>query len=341
MRTFIAAIVVATLVASGTRALTEPAQGPRGQPPLADAQEKPAPDRPMTVEKVKDGLYVIRGPFSVCAVAGCRGASPRVARDGLVHEPGDVAVRVTPDGLILVDDKFPQNVPELLEKVRSISPLPIKYVLNSHYHADHTGANAAMIERGFEVVAQRSLRDNIVNVRKEPAAAPRIVFGNYGAIHLGGVEVEMYNFGGGAHTAGDTFVYFPDLKVVHTGDVVMDGAPNIDYRGGASAIGWVSTIYDLLKLDFDTVIPGHGPLFDREYVREYAKKMEILNHRMMDLVARGVPKDQVAGQLKLDDLGWDHTDSTSAFMGSLPGYYDEMAAIVAAQSKAKAPAPPR
>jgi glyoxylase-like metal-dependent hydrolase (beta-lactamase superfamily II) len=299
--------------------------------------QRPAPDKPMTVEKVKEGLYVIRGPFSVCNTTGCRGASPTVAADGLMHEAGDVAVRVTPDGVILVDDKFPWNAAELLEKVKSITSQPIKYVLNSHYHQDHTGANAAMLAQGFEVITQRNLRDEILGVggsrRNEPAAAPRIVFGDSGALFLGGVEVRMLHLGR-AHTNGDTFVYFPDLKTVHTGDVLMDGAPFIDYRGGGSAVEWVNTLYNLLKLDFDTVIPGHGPLFDKQYARDYVRKLEIMNRRMLDLVKQGVPKDRdklVAG-LKLEDLGWAHTDSTDTFIeNSITSYYDEMAAVLASQ----------
>ena len=289
----------------------------------------------MTVQKVKEGLYVIRGPFSVCATGGCRGDSPKAASDGLLHEAGDVAVRVTPDGVILVDDKFAWQAEELLQKVKSITSQPIRYVLNSHYHQDHTGANAAMLEHGFEVISQRNLRDLILgkggSMRNEPAAAPRIVFGDFGALTLGGVQVQMLYLGR-AHTSGDTFAYFPDLKTVHTGDVLMDGAPFIDYRGGGSAVEWVKTLYNLLKLDFDTVIPGHGPLLTKQYAREYVEKLEKMNQRMMDLVRDGVPKDRdrlVAG-LKLDELGWAHTDSTDTFIqNSINGYYDEMAAVLA------------
>ncbi len=304
----------------------------------AGAQQAPPPDEPMTIEKVKEGLYFVRGPFSACGPAGCRGPAPQALADGLPHEAGDVAVRVTPDGVILVDTKYPWHVDELLEKVRSVTSQPIKYVLNSHYHPDHTGANATMIERGYEVIVQRNLRDEILGLggsrRNEPAAAPHSVFGDFGAVYLGGVEVQMLYFGGG-HTRGDTFVYFPDLKTVHTGDMVMDGAPFIDYRSGGSALQWVKTLYDLLKVDFDTVIPGHGPLFTKQYVRDYVERLEIMNRRMLELVAAGVPKDQVAARLGLEDLGWAHTDSTDTFLeNSIVGYYDEMAAVLAAQSRA-------
>jgi cyclase len=294
----------------------------------------------MTIEKVKDGLYFVRGPFSVCGPAGCRGPAPKALADGLPHEAGDVAVRVTPAGLILVDTKFTWHVEELLATIRTVTDQPIKYVLNSHYHPDHTGANAAMLERGYELIAQRYLREEILGSpgsnRNEPAAAPRLTFDDFAAVHLGGVEVQLLHFGGG-HTRGDTFVYFPDLKTVHTGDMVMDGAPYIDYRTGGSALEWVKTLHELLALDFDTVIPGHGPLFDKQYVRDYVEKLETMNRRMREAVAAGVPRGDVVAKLGLEDLGWAHTDSTDTFLGnSIDGYYDEMARELAA-----APSPTR
>ena len=107
---------------------------------LSAQQTKPA--KPMQIEKVKEGLYVIRGPFNPCAPNGCGGA---YGDDGLLHEAGDVAVRVTPEGLILVDDKFQNNVNEVLEHVKSVSTLPIKYLLNTHHHTDHAGGDAVFI----------------------------------------------------------------------------------------------------------------------------------------------------------------------------------------------------
>src|SRR4030095_4536908 len=88
---------------------------------VLSAQQKPA--APMQIEKVKDNLYLIRGPFNRCAPNGCGGA---YKDDGLLHEAGDVAVRVTAEGLILVDDKFDNNVADILEKVKSVSSLPVK-----------------------------------------------------------------------------------------------------------------------------------------------------------------------------------------------------------------------
>jgi glyoxylase-like metal-dependent hydrolase (beta-lactamase superfamily II) len=137
-----------------------------------------------------------------------------------------------------------------------------------------------MIAQKALMVTSRNMRDEYLGVGggrmggprsgDAPIPVPQIVFGgDSGGLYLGGVEAQMWYFGP-AHTGGDTFNYFPDLKVVHTGDCVMSGAPNIDYAGGASMVNWPKVLYDLLKLDFDVVVPGHGPLYTKQYVLEYA-----------------------------------------------------------------------
>ena len=284
---------------------------------VALSAQQPKPAAPMQVEKVKDGLYLIRGPFNRCAPNGC---TPAYGDDGLLHEAGDVAVRVTAEGLILVDNKYQENVAEILEKVKSVSPLPVKYVLNTHHHTDHAGGDASFITT-TEIIAHRNVRENFL--RNKQPGAPRVTFSDQASVFLGGIEARAYYFGRG-HTNGDAVIYFPDLRVVHTGDLITEGMPVMDYRNGASAVEWVSTLDKILQLDFDIVIPGHGPLLNKERIRSDRQKLITMNQRMAELAKRNVPLDQVFAQLKLQDLGWDHTVSTVAFTGGLTGYYEEM-----------------
>src|SRR5262245_36723589 len=95
---------------------------------------------PMRTDRVKDGLYVIRGPVLPCM----RGCPPGETGDGLMHESGDVALRVTSAGLIVVDDKFPDQAVDVLAQVKKVSPLPVRYVLNTHHHADHVSGNTTV-----------------------------------------------------------------------------------------------------------------------------------------------------------------------------------------------------
>jgi glyoxylase-like metal-dependent hydrolase (beta-lactamase superfamily II) len=276
------------------------------------------PERPMQVEKVKEDLYMLRGPFNRCAPNGC-GA---YADDGFLHEAGDVAVRVTPEGLIVVDDKYEENAAEVMSRIKEISGRPIRYLLNTHHHTDHAGADATFIKT-TEIVAHRNVRENFR--RNRQPGAPRVVFDSEASVFLGNVEARAYYFGR-AHTNGDAVIYFPDLKVVHTGDLITEGMPVMDYANGASAIEWVTVLGRLLSLDFDVVIPGHGALLTKERVRSDREKLATMNERMLALVRERVPLDQVFDRLHLADLGWDRTVSTVAFKGGLKGYYEEMEA---------------
>lgn len=280
----------------------------------------------MRVDKVKEGLFVVRGPFVPCTTRGCR---PNGPDDGLIHEPGDVAIRVTPEGLILIDDKYPDNILEVLSQVRSVSSLPVRYLLNTHHHADHVSGNANLRALGVDIIGHRNIRENFLRI-KQPGE-PNIVFADESAVYLGGVEVKMIHFGNG-HTNGDTVVYFPDLKTVHMGDLVIDGMPVIDYAGGGSAIDFVKTIDKLLELDFDTAIPGHGRVMTKVEVQAYRARFQEMNNRMRALAKKRFPRDQLLTleqartQLKLADLGWENSVSTVAFLTSIGQYYDEMAA---------------
>jgi len=311
MRTSTTLRILAALAFVTAAALTQ-------QFPLKQNTEKLARG-PMRTEKVKDGLYVIRGPFLPCGTRGCR---PNGPDDGLIHEPGDVALRVTSEGLILIDDKYPENVPDVLAQVKAISPLPIKYLLNTHHHGDHASGNVNLRQMGIDIIAHKNIRANFLRI-KQPGE-PNIVFADQAAVYLGGVEVQLFYLGRG-HTNGDTVIYFPDLKTVHTGDLIIDGMPVIDYDAGGSAIEFVKTIDNLLKMDFDTMIPGHGRVMKKDDVRAYRARFAEMNRRMRELARKKVPKDQVQAQLKLNDLGWGDSVSTSAWATSIGRYYDEMA----------------
>ena len=280
----------------------------------------------MRADKVKDGLYVIRGPFLPC-MTGCR---PGQTGDGLIHESGDVAVRVTPDGLIVVDDKFASQAADVFATVKTVSPLPVKYILNTHHHGDHASGNAYAREMlGVNIIAHRNIRENFLRIKQ--AGEPNITFADESAVYLGGVEVRLHWFGRG-HTNGDTVIYFPDLKTIHAGDLIIDAMPVIDYPGGGSAIEFISTIDTLLTLDFDTMIPGHGKIMTKDEVRAYRARFQTMNDRMREVIRSGVTKDelktldQARAKLRLADLGWNNSVSTTTWFSSFARYYDEIAA---------------
>ena len=252
----------------------------------------------LSIEQVKDGLYAIIG------------------------SGGNVGVRVTRDGVILIDDKFPRNFAEIQALVAQVSNQPVKYVLNTHHHGDHAGGNVEYINIA-EIIAHQNARDNMV--RGDQDAPPRVVFTDQTAVYLGGVEVRAFYMGRG-HTNGDAVIYFPDLRTVHGGDLLHGIAPFIDYGNGGSSSGWVTTLNNILALDFDTAIPGHGAIMDRNDVVYFRNQMEAVRARMADLIRSGTPKSQASERIKTQNLSWTMAED-GLFMGrSIPGFYDEIAA---------------
>ena len=202
-------------------------------------------------------------------------------------------------------------------------------MLNSHHHGDHVSGNAYLRQAlGVDIIAHKNIRDNFLRI-KQPGE-PNITFADEAAVHLGDVEVRLHWLGR-AHTNGDTFIYFPDLKAVHAGDVIIDGMPVIDYPGGGSAVEFIQTIDNLLKIDFDTMIPGHGKIMTKDDVRAYRVRFQTMNDRMRELIRKGVKKDdlktldQARAQLRLADLGWENSVSTTTWFGGIARHYDELA----------------
>jgi glyoxylase-like metal-dependent hydrolase (beta-lactamase superfamily II) len=130
---------------------------------------------------------------------------------------------------------------------------------------------------------------------------------------------------GRAHTSGDTWVYFPDVRVVSTGDSFVATVPNCDSPFGGSVVEWVKTLDQVLKLDFDTAIPGHGndPLTKAD-VQAFRDKLNTIVTRGRELVKKGTPKDQLLAQLKTDDLGWNINNQQWGNPQRLDALYEEL-----------------
>ena len=180
--------------------------------------------------------------------------------------------------------------------------LPVRYVLNTHQHDDHAGGNARMMAGSAEVIAHRNVRVNMAAL-KQPGQ-PRVTFTDEMAVTLGGKEVRARYYGRG-HTNGDAVIYFPALKVIHTGDLFLTNPPLpfIDYANGGSAVDWTGTLDQILKIDFDTVIPGHGPLSNRAGVMKWRADFETMRNRVSGLVRQGKGKEEVSKAL-VGEFNW-------------------------------------
>ena len=282
MRTLHRLVSLTALVTLG--AVLVVAAGQRQPPTFTPEQEAR-----LQIRKVKDGLYVIPG------------------FDGNMSG-GNVAVRVTDDGVIIVDDKYIYSHEFITAQVRTVTDQPIRYVLNTHHHSDHAGSNADFMTTA-EVIAHKNARANIV--RNDLPGAPRVVFGDQTAVFLGDVEVQAHHVGRG-HTNGDAVIYFPDRRAIHTGDLFiwgqrLDGttmAPFWDFGNGGSAAEWPATLDAVLALDFDTVIPGHGPILTKDEVRTFRRNLQIVLDRVEGQIEAGATRDNIASRVDTNDLGW-------------------------------------
>jgi cyclase len=261
------------------------------------------PPAQLTIEQVKPGLYAILNP----------GANT-------------LAVRVTSEGVILVDDMFQQNYDQIVSLIKTVTDQPVKYVISTHHHGDHTGGNVRFLGASAQIIGHKNARAAMMKGPMPLPGPPPITFTTEAAVHLGGAEAQLFYVGQG-HTNGDAIVYFPDLRVMATGDlyVVLPRVPTIDYGNGGTTLGWVPSIDNILKFDFDAVIPGHGPVSNRAELQRFRDKMVTLQTRTRELIKQGVPKDQYLSKLKTDDLGWGLGAETLFVRNAASGFYDELA----------------
>jgi cyclase len=228
----------------------------------------------LKINKVHDDLYEIEG-------------------DG-----GNVAVQVTNEGIILVDDKFDADHDAILAQIKTVSQQPVKYVINTHYHQDHSGGNAKFLPTA-EVISTANARTNILEHKQSnvnpPAVSPaRIVFTDETSVLLGGKEVRAKYFGRG-HTNGDAVVYFPQSRTIHTGDLMAGTSPLIDYNGGGSLAQWAGTLDKAMAAyDFDTVIPGHGAVTNKAGLKTYRDNVDKLKNEVGTMIRSGKTQDDVA-----------------------------------------------
>jgi cyclase len=263
----------------------------------AAASQTPKTPGPLRLQPVRGGLRMISG------------------------EGGNVAVDVTTAGVVLVDDMFDRNHADILAQIRGVTDQPLRYVLNTHQHDDHAGGDLKMLPLA-EVIAHKNVRANLSHIQQPyyedtpgtPIGLPRVTFSDELSVHLGDSEVRALYFGRG-HTNGDAVVYFPELKVIHTGDLFLArtaplpaGRPRgvniyVDYAQGGSFLEWSRTLEGILRLDFDTVIPGHGPIATRADVVTFKADLEAMRSRVQELIKSGAARAAVISMME-NDYGW-------------------------------------
>jgi glyoxylase-like metal-dependent hydrolase (beta-lactamase superfamily II) len=272
-------------------------------------QQQPPAAPPVDFSKVEikttdlgDGIYMLEG------------------------QGGNITVALAKDGIIMVDGQFAPLHDKIKAAISTISNLPIKYLINTHFHGDHTGGNQGFAKDGATIVAQINVEERLAagttngltGAKTPPVPQDALTsdtYTNFSKIRLRGRVANLKHVEN-AHTDGDTYVWFKTANVLSTGDTFTNGRyPNIDFANGGNIKGMIAATDIYLKLTNarTRIVPGHGPIADKKALMDYRTMLVTARDRMAKLVKEGKSEDEVVAAKPFADLDakWAPTDLAS------------------------------
>ena len=235
----------------------------------------------------------------------------------LEGQGGNITVAVGTHGIIMIDSQFAPLSDKIKAAIKAISPLPIKYLVNTHFHGDHTGGNDNFAKDGAIVVAHDNIRvrlaagtkaglTGVVAPARAPEALPKQTYtGGSFTLEVGGRKAQL-TYVANAHTDSDTWVYFADANVLCTGDTMnnLKRYQNIDYANGGDVRGMIRATETYLKVSNDStkVVVGHGPLAAKADVQEFHDMLVTSAERIKKLFDEGKTEQEVLDAKPLADL---------------------------------------
>ncbi|NIR42637.1 MAG: MBL fold metallo-hydrolase [Gemmatimonadetes bacterium] len=236
----------------------------------------------------------------------------------ITGDGGNIGVSAGEDGVFLIDDQYAPLTDEIVAVIRGFSDEPIRFVLNTHWHFDHTGGNENLGEMGALIVAHDNVRRRMsveqfiegLDMTVEPSpesALPVVTFGQDVTFHLNDLEIHTFHVEH-AHTDGDAIVLFRGADVIHMGDVYFNGLyPFIDISSGGSLDGTITATRDALEMigDETRVIPGHGPLSNKAEMADYLSMLIQVRANVTALIEQGLDRDAVIAAKPSAE--WDET----------------------------------
>jgi cyclase len=265
-----------------------PPAGPT--PDIARLFGKPDPQsqRPQLV-KVKDDVYVIQN------------SEHNLSQ--ILQFGGNITIYLTDEGVVLFDAKNEQMHDDVVAKIRTLTDKPVRYVVLTHNHPDHSGGAARMQATGATVVISRDDRRALTQAGKG-GPLPQLAYSRYGNVFLGGKEVQLTEFCG--HTRGDTVAYLPAARVVVAGDLVTTPdtiPPIVNYADGGTWTDLTRALDGIAAMDFDFLVGGHGPVLSKEDFLKYRERVMRIGTRARALIKEGKSQSEIA-QTLLKELNW-------------------------------------
>ena len=242
-------------------------------------------DAKITVQRASGDVYMLQGPG------------------------GNIGVLSTEKGLLLVDDKFAPLAEKIESAMKGIEDNELKYVINTHYHGDHTGSNKFFSHKA-PIFAHENVRSRLSSKDEHSAESlPVVTYKDGITIYLDNEEVQLTHLPAG-HTDGDTYVYFKSANVLHTGDLFFEvGFPYVDLKSGGSVKGYLASVQHMLANTPDDVviIPGHGKLTDKKSLAAFAEMIAFSIDRVTLAVTEGKTEQQILSEgigEKYQHLSW-------------------------------------
>jgi len=254
-----------------------------------EAAEAPKPD--ITTQKISDDMYMLLGPG------------------------GNIGVSVGDDGVFVIDDKFARFADQIIGQIKGITDAPIRYVVNTHYHGDHAGANAQMKAAGATIMAHDNVRKRMGMTFEnkafgqtvkatDPSLWPTLTFSDKATLHFNGQTVTAVHTPN-AHTDGDSIIYFKEANLLHMGDNFFNGMfPYIDIDGGGSLQGMIASHETGLSMidNNTTIIPGHGPLASKADLKKTQEMLKDIQNRVQSEITKGATLEEILEKDLLKDL---------------------------------------
>lgn len=242
-------------------------------------------DANITVQPAAGNVYMLQGPG------------------------GNIGVLATDAGLLLVDDKFAPLAEKIEAAMKDLEDKELKYIINTHYHGDHTGSNQFFSHKA-PIFAHENVRKRLSSKADHHSdSLPVVTYKDGITIYLDNEEIQLTHLPSG-HTDGDTYVYFKNANVLHTGDLFFEvGFPYIDLKSGGSVKGYLASVNHMLANTPDdvTIIPGHGKLTNKKSLAAFAKMLAFSINKVSKALAAGqLESDIVAAGIgdKYKSLSW-------------------------------------
>jgi len=272
---------------------------------LAQENKKFEERRLNIVEKAKDSLVKISNhTFAIIAKPGA----------------GNILIYESKDGFIIVDDQWEDLGATINNLLKSISNKAVLYVLNTHFHFDHTDGNKAFGKNGIKIIAYDNLRKKLLSeqhiappidvIQKAYPyeALPYITFSDSLTLHEEAEEIKIFHVNN-AHTDTDSFIEFKNDNVYHTGDVfVRYGFPFIDDNNGGNILGIIKSMNDLIERTNDStiIIPGHGPISNKKDLIVYRNNLQLIVDRIQDGILNNLTVDQIEQTNPIRGINWNN-----------------------------------